>query len=127
MGEALMKMDDAQKALEHLLAVSRPDPLKVTVHYRLSVLYREIGRESEAHRELVVLEKLQESKKKIQQVYQKMHELVPEKDVLPSDVPRVFSGTGPSPPEKEAAIVEATLRSKPAQAICRFDALMLFD
>jgi tetratricopeptide (TPR) repeat protein len=88
MGEALMKTGDPQKALEHLLAASRLDVLNATVHYRLSLLYREMGRESDAHRELAAFKELQESKKKIERVYHQMHELVPEKDALPPDAPK---------------------------------------
>ena len=88
MGEALMKTDEWQKALEHLLAASRLDPVNATVHYRLSRLYREMGRESDARSELAAFRELQEAKKKIQLVYQQMHELVPEKDALPPDAPR---------------------------------------
>jgi tetratricopeptide (TPR) repeat protein len=88
MGEALMKTGEQEKALEHLLAATHLDSLNATVHYRLSVLYRKMGREEDGHRELATFKELQESKKKIERVYQQMHELVPEKDALPSDAPK---------------------------------------
>jgi tetratricopeptide (TPR) repeat protein len=88
MGEALMNTDKPEEALEHLLAASRLDPLNATVHYRLSVLYREMGRDADAHRELAIFRKLQESKKSIQHVYQQMHELVPgQRTSAASDIP----------------------------------------
>jgi tetratricopeptide (TPR) repeat protein len=88
LGEALMKTDKSQQALEHLLAASRLDPLNPTVHYRLASLYRELGREDDAHRELAAFKKLREWNKRIERVYQEMHQLVPEGDAIPPDAPR---------------------------------------
>ncbi len=88
MGEALMEMDEPQKALEHLLAATRLDPLNPTVHYRLASLYRKLGREPSARSEFEEFKKLRESKKRVQQVYQQMHEVVPEKEAIPPDAPK---------------------------------------
>lgn len=88
MGEALMEMDQSQKALEHLLAASRLDSLNPTVHYRLASIYRKLGREPDASSEFEAFKKLRESKKQIEQVYQQMHEVVPEKEAIPPDTPK---------------------------------------
>lgn len=58
--------------LEHLLVASHLDPLKSRIHYRLSMLYRTMGRESDADRELSLFNKLKEDKDRIRQVYQQM-------------------------------------------------------
>ncbi len=87
MGEALIQMNEVQKALEHLLAASRLDPLNPTVHYRLASMYRELGREADTHGEFAAFKKLRESKKQIEQVYQQMHQVVPEKEAIPPDAP----------------------------------------
>lgn len=85
MGEALIQMNEAQKALEHLLAVNRLDPLNPTVHYRLASVYREMGREADARDEFAAFKKLRESKKQIEQIYQQMHQVVPEKEAIPHE------------------------------------------
>ncbi|MCI0628839.1 MAG: tetratricopeptide repeat protein, partial [Acidobacteria bacterium] len=88
LGEALMKRDEPRKALGHLVSASRLDPLNATVHYRLAMLYRALGRESEAQRELSMFKKLRDSKEKIRQVYQQMRQSVPEAHDIPPDVPK---------------------------------------
>jgi len=88
MGEALIQMNKVQKALEHLLAASRLDPLNPTVHYRLASIYRELGREADARGEFAAFKRLRESKKQIEQVYQQMHQVVPEKEAIPPDAPK---------------------------------------
>jgi tetratricopeptide (TPR) repeat protein len=69
LGWAWFKMGKPEKALEHLLAANRLDPLFSTTHYQLGTLYRQLGREADARRELAVFEKLEEARKQIDQVY----------------------------------------------------------
>jgi tetratricopeptide (TPR) repeat protein len=88
MGEALTHLHDLQGALEYLLAASRLDPLNLTVHFRLAGIYRELGRETDARGEFATFKKLRESKKQIEQVYQQMRQVVPEKDAIPPDAPQ---------------------------------------
>ncbi len=88
MGEAWIQMNEVQKALEHLLAASRLDTMNATVHYRLASIYRELGREADARDEFAAFKKLRESKKQIEQVYQQMHQVVPEKEAIPPDAPK---------------------------------------
>ena len=88
LGAAWIKMGEPGKALEPLLTATRLDPLDPTAHYRLGTLYRQLGREAEARRQLEVFEKLEESRKQIDQVYQRAHPEFPEIDL-----------TGPSAPK----------------------------
>ena len=80
LGAAWIKLGEPEKALEPLLIATRLDPLYPTAHYRLGTLYRQLGREAEARRELEVFEKLEESRKQIDQVYQRTHPEFPETD-----------------------------------------------
>jgi tetratricopeptide (TPR) repeat protein len=73
LGAALQEVGEPDKAREHLLVASRLDPLNSRVHYRLSVLYRTMGRESDAKRELSLFNKLKEDKDRIRHLYQQMH------------------------------------------------------
>ena len=88
LGAAWIKLGEPDKALEPLLTATRLDPLYPTAHYRLGTLYRQLGREAEARHELEVFEKLEESRKQIDQVYQRTHPEFPETDL-----------TGTSPPK----------------------------
>jgi tetratricopeptide (TPR) repeat protein len=81
-------MGEPETALEHLLTAIRLDPLYPTAHYRLGTLYRQLGRETDAGRELQVFEKLEEMRKRVDQVYHRTHPGFPESDL-----------TGPNAPE----------------------------
>jgi tetratricopeptide (TPR) repeat protein len=87
MAEALLKLDEKQKALEHLQAAVRIDPLNSIAHYRLATLFRSLGRDAESKKELQVFAELRDATKRIEGVYQQMHRKHIEKDILPSDTP----------------------------------------
>jgi tetratricopeptide (TPR) repeat protein len=87
LGAAWIKLGEPEKALEPLLTATRLDPLYPTAHYRLGTLYRQLGREAEARRELQVFEKLEESRKQIDEVYQRTHLEFPETDLAGPSTP----------------------------------------
>jgi tetratricopeptide (TPR) repeat protein len=61
---------EALPLLEHALAIEPFDP---PGHYRLSVLYRELGRGEEARREMAEFQKLKKMKARLGEIYQDMH------------------------------------------------------
>ena len=88
LGAAWIKMGELEKALEHLLTAIRLDPLYPTAHYRLGTLYRQLGREAEARQELEAFQKLEESRKQIDEVYQRTRPGLPETDLIESNAPQ---------------------------------------
>lgn len=80
LGAAWSKLGQPQKALEALLTAARLDPLNSNTHYRLSMVYRELGREADSRRELAAFQKLEDSKKQVDQVYTQTHGEFPESD-----------------------------------------------
>jgi tetratricopeptide (TPR) repeat protein len=75
-------------ALGHLLEAIQLDPLNVVAHYRLSAVYRQLGRTSDASRELVTFKEVQERKKRIIASYQQMHESPASSQVMDPDIPQ---------------------------------------
>jgi tetratricopeptide (TPR) repeat protein len=80
LGVAWSKIRQPEKALAELLTAARLDPLNSNTHYRLGTVYRELGREADSKRELAAFEKLEQSKKQIDQVYTQTHGEFPESD-----------------------------------------------
>jgi tetratricopeptide (TPR) repeat protein len=78
MGEALLQLDQPQKALEYLLSASRLDPLNLNTHYRLAMVYRRLGRETDARDELTIFARLKASRQHVKDVYQQMHRVLPD-------------------------------------------------
>lgn len=72
MAKVLMAMHEPQKAEPHLEHAAQLEPFDPATHYRLGVLYRELGRTDDAHREFAEFEKLKKMRNKLQQVYEEM-------------------------------------------------------
>jgi len=89
LGVAYIKLSEPEKALEHLLTATRLDPLYSPTHYHLGNLYRQMGREADSRRELAAVEKLEKSRKQIDQVYYRARQGIPQNDLA-----------GPNEPEK---------------------------
>jgi len=87
LGAAWIKMGEPEKALDQLLAATRLDPLNPVAHYQLGTLYRQLGREADSRRELAAFEKLEESKKRIDQVYVRTRGEFPETGPTGPDAP----------------------------------------
>jgi tetratricopeptide (TPR) repeat protein len=87
MGEALLNLNEPQKALEHLQAAAHLDPLNAIAHYRLATLYRKLGNDAESTKELRAFKELRQAEERIEDVYQQMHRKNLEKDVLPAETP----------------------------------------
>jgi tetratricopeptide (TPR) repeat protein len=87
LGAAWIKLGEPEKALEHLLAATRLDPLYPTAHYHLGTVYRQLGREADSRRELSAFEKLEESRKRLDQVYVRTRKEFPETDPTGPNAP----------------------------------------
>jgi tetratricopeptide (TPR) repeat protein len=87
LGAVWIKMGEPETALEHFLAATRLNPLYPTAHYQLGTVYRQLGREADSRRELSAFEKLEESKRRIDQVYGRMRVEFPETDPTGPNAP----------------------------------------
>jgi tetratricopeptide (TPR) repeat protein len=86
--KVLVASDQAKKALEHLLAAIRLDPSNVKAHYRLSQLYRQLGRASDAEREMAEFRSLKDAQNRIRSSYTEPRSLDRGSPVLNPDVPQ---------------------------------------
>jgi tetratricopeptide (TPR) repeat protein len=80
MGKVLIRMGKNQEAVAHLRGAARLDPVDSTAHYLLAQTYRRLGRTPDADREIKLFEDLENSRKKIHEVYQEMHQLLHEEE-----------------------------------------------
>jgi tetratricopeptide (TPR) repeat protein len=86
-GWASFKIGDTDKALEHLLAAKRLDPLLPITCYHLGTIYRELGREADARREFEAFAKLQGARREIDQLYLRTRPAFEETDSQSHDTP----------------------------------------
>ncbi len=68
----LMTRHEPAQAQQHLELAAALEPFNATTHYRLGVLYRELGREEDSRRELAQFEKLKKMKTRLGEIYQEM-------------------------------------------------------
>jgi tetratricopeptide (TPR) repeat protein len=85
LGVAWIRMGEPEKALEPLLKATHLDPLYSTAHYQLGMLYQRLGREADSRQELAAFKKLEESRKRIDQVYVQTRGEFPESDLTGTD------------------------------------------
>jgi Tfp pilus assembly protein PilF len=88
MAKVLMSMHEPAKAAPHLERAVQLEPFDPITHYRLGVLYRELGRTEDSHRELVEFEKLKKMKSHLSDLYQQMRLAPVSGDQSDPDVPR---------------------------------------
>ena len=80
MGKVLIRMGKNQEAVAHLREAARLDPIDSTAHYLLAQTYRRLGQTPDADTELRLFEDLENSRKKIHEVYQEMHQVRQEQE-----------------------------------------------
>lgn len=85
-GKALMTTHERQQALPYLERAAQMEPFDAATHYRLGVLYRELGRSDDSKRELAEFEKLKKMKSRLSELYQQMR-LQPSRQELESERP----------------------------------------
>jgi len=69
LAKVLIGMDKQDKALPLLEASAQLEPTNATVHYRLAMLYRKMGRVDDAKREVELYQKFKDMKEKLRAVY----------------------------------------------------------
>lgn len=67
--KALIELEQKDKALPILEQTVREEPTNAIAHYRLSALYRQMGRMDEAKREVEMYKKLKDTKEKLRALY----------------------------------------------------------
>lgn len=86
--KVLVTSAQKEKALEHLLLAIRLDPSNMKAHYRLSQLYRQLGRGPDAEREMAEFRSLQEAQDRIRSAYSEPRSLDRGSRALDPDVPQ---------------------------------------
>jgi tetratricopeptide (TPR) repeat protein len=79
-----MTMNDPEKALPLLEQAAKLDPTSAVAHFRLSTLYRKLGRMDDANRELEDYQKYKAMKEKLRETYHQMR-LQPDKKAEEED------------------------------------------
>lgn len=72
MAKVLMSEHEPQKAAPYLERVTQIEPFTAAPHYRLGVVYRELGRAEDSRRELAEFEKLKKMKARLGDLYQQI-------------------------------------------------------
>ena len=67
-----MTLNQPEKALALLEQAVKLDPTNATAHFRLSTLYRQMGRTADAQRELEEYQKYKAMKEKLRETYRQM-------------------------------------------------------
>jgi len=78
LAKTLMSMNQSEKALPLLEHAVKLDQTSALAHFRLSTVYRQMGRTADAKRELEEYQKYKDMKEKLRELYRQMR-LVPEK------------------------------------------------
>jgi tetratricopeptide (TPR) repeat protein len=86
LAKILMSMHQPQEAEAHLEHAAELDPFN-PAHYRLGVLYRELGRTSDSQRELAEFEKLKKMKIRLSNIYQGMRLQTGKRDEAAAGIP----------------------------------------
>ena len=72
LAKALMAMDQPEKALPLLQHALEMDPTSAVAHFRLSTVYRQMGRTADAKHELEQYQKYKDMKDKLAEIYHQM-------------------------------------------------------
>ena len=72
LAKTLMSMNQSEKALPLLEHAVKLDPTSAVAHFRLSTVYRQMGRTEDAKRELEEYQKYKEMKEKLRELYRQM-------------------------------------------------------
>ena len=67
---AMGQPEKAEKVLEHAVQM---DPTNAVIHYRLSTVYRRLGRTDDAKREVEQYRKYKDLKAKLRDTYHELH------------------------------------------------------
>lgn len=88
MAKILMSMHEPKKAEPRLERAAQLEPFDPATHYRLGVVYRELGRAEDSRRELAEFEKLKKMKGRLSEIYQQMRLQPGKQDDADSEAPQ---------------------------------------
>jgi cytochrome c-type biogenesis protein CcmH/NrfG len=83
--KTLTSMHRSQEAEPYLKRAQQLEPFNAATHYRLSLVYRALGRAADAQRELSEFQRLKEMKDRLKQVYEEMRLQPLKQDRLETD------------------------------------------
>jgi Flp pilus assembly protein TadD len=83
-----MSTGQLDQALEHLRHAVAVDPLDAQAHYRLSRVYRQLGRIPEADSEVATFNQLRETKERLRSAYVHIYKESGNSQALNPDIPR---------------------------------------
>jgi tetratricopeptide (TPR) repeat protein len=86
--KTLIAMRQPEKAESLLERASRLEPYNAVTHYRLSLVYRDLGRTADARRELSEFQRLKEMKERLKQIYKEMRLQPGKQESADADVPK---------------------------------------
>lgn len=69
----LMEKRKSEEAVKFLAAAVQSDPLNGEAHYRLGLAYRDLGRASDAERELRLFQEIKKTKEQVKELYRQMN------------------------------------------------------
>jgi tetratricopeptide (TPR) repeat protein len=87
LGKILMSTGHPEEALPHLLAAVRVDPTNAQAHYRLSQLYRQLQRASDAEREMGTFQELRKAEERLRSAYAQVYKESGSSQALNPDIP----------------------------------------
>jgi predicted Zn-dependent protease len=73
----LMARGKPDQALRFLLMAIESDPLNAAAHYRLALAYRDLGRGSDAAKELKLFQEIKETRERVKELYRQMNKQLP--------------------------------------------------
>lgn len=88
LAKILLLNNQREKAQAHLEHALKLDPLDASAHYRLSGIYRNLGRGADAERELAEFQRLKKTKDRLRQVYSEMRVEPAKPERLDSEMPK---------------------------------------
>ena len=83
-----MSTGHPEEALPHLLAAVRIDPTNTPAHYRLSQLYRQLGRTSDAEQEIATFKELRKTEERLRSAYAQVYKESGSSPTLNPDIPQ---------------------------------------
>jgi Tfp pilus assembly protein PilF len=88
LGKVLMSSGHSEEALPHLLAAVGIDPTNAPAHYRLSQLYRQLERASDAEREMGTFQELRKTEERLRSAYAQFYKESGSSQTLNPDIPQ---------------------------------------
>jgi tetratricopeptide (TPR) repeat protein len=73
LGNLFVAMNDPEKAVKLLQHAEQTDPTNATIHFRLGTVYRRLGRDADAQREIEQYRKYKDLKETLRETFRELH------------------------------------------------------